>query len=159
MPVAVVIRSVVSFCNQLRSAQLTCEDKMKIKDLPIGTRLGFGFGIVLLLATISSCIGLWRLNEVASSTRAMMQEPLKKERLTEEWYRVTVAGLKRTLAVVKSSDESLGDFFLRTLRRQPREIMKFRNTWKVTSIRLTKNNFWKTSLLYVSPTSAPETRF
>lgn len=128
MPVAVVIRSVVSFCNQLRSAQLTCEDKMKIKDLPIGTRLGFGFGIVLLLATISSCIGLWRLNEVASSTRAMMQEPLKKERLTEEWYRVTVAGLKRTLAVVKSSDESLGDFFsadVKTSTTRNNEIQKY----------------------------------
>ena len=127
-PVGVVVRSVVSFCNQFRFAQLTCEDKMKIKDLPIGTRLGFGFGIVLLLATISSCIGLWRLNEVASSTRAMMQEPLKKERLTEEWYRVTVAGLKRTLAVVKSSDESLGDFFaadVKTSTTRNNEIQKY----------------------------------
>ncbi|MFZ6760459.1 methyl-accepting chemotaxis protein [Undibacterium sp. Ji50W] len=84
---------------------------MKIKNLPIGTRLGFGFGLVLVLATFSSGIGLWRLNEVASNTRAMMQEPLKKERMTEEWYRVTVSGLKRTLAIVKSSDESLSDFF------------------------------------------------
>ena len=84
---------------------------MKIKNLPIGTRLGIGFGLVLLLATISSSIGLWRLNEVASNTRAMMQEPLKKERMTAEWYRITVAGLKRTLAIVKSSDDSLGDFF------------------------------------------------
>ncbi|MFZ6769370.1 methyl-accepting chemotaxis protein [Undibacterium sp. Di26W] len=84
---------------------------MKIKNLPIGTRLGIGFGLVLLLATISSCIGLWRLNEVASNTRAMMQEPLKEERMTAEWYRITVAGLKRTLAIVKSSDDSLTDFF------------------------------------------------
>jgi methyl-accepting chemotaxis protein len=84
---------------------------MKIKDLPIGLRLGFGFGIVLILATLSSAVGLWRLNEVASNTRTMMDDPLKKERMTEEWYRITVSGLKRTLAIVKSSDESLSDFF------------------------------------------------
>ncbi|MFZ6780198.1 methyl-accepting chemotaxis protein [Undibacterium sp. Ji83W] len=84
---------------------------MKIQNLNIGIRLAMGFGLVMLLATISSGIGLWRLNEVADSTRSMMQEPLKKERMTEEWYRITVAGLKRTLAIVKSSDESLAEYF------------------------------------------------
>jgi methyl-accepting chemotaxis protein len=41
----------------------------------------------------------------------MMQEPLKKERMTSDWYRITVSGLKRTLSIVKSSDKSLADFF------------------------------------------------
>lgn len=84
---------------------------MRVQDLRIGTRLGVGFFIVLLLATISSCIGLWRLNEVAASTRNMMQEPLMKERMTEEWYHITFAGLKRQLAIVKSGDPSLAEFF------------------------------------------------
>ena len=84
---------------------------MKIRDLSIGTRLGVGFFVVLLLATISSCVGLWRLNEVAASTRNMMQEPLIKERMTEEWYHITFAGLKRQLAIVKSADPSLAEFF------------------------------------------------
>ena len=84
---------------------------MKMNNLAIGTRLALGFGLVLLLATIASGIGFWRLNEVANNTRSMMQKPLKKERLTEEWYRITVSGLKRTLGIVKSSDKSLADFF------------------------------------------------
>jgi len=84
---------------------------MKIQDLQIGARLGIGFFVVMLVATISSSIGLWRLSEVAASTKAMMQEPLTKERMTEEWYRITVAGLKRTLAIAKSSDASLAEFF------------------------------------------------
>jgi methyl-accepting chemotaxis protein len=84
---------------------------MEIKNLSIGTRLGCGFAIVLLLATVSSGVGLWRLNQVAADTRAMMQEPLTKERMTEEWYHLTFAGLKRQLAVVKSGDPSLADFF------------------------------------------------
>jgi methyl-accepting chemotaxis protein len=84
---------------------------MKLRDMRIGTRLALGFALVLLLATASSVIGLIRLNKVAGDTRIMMQEPLAKERLTEEWYRITFAGLRRTLAIVKSSDESLADFF------------------------------------------------
>ena len=52
---------------------------MKIKNMRIGTRLGGGFAIVLLLATLSSGVGLWRLTELAGHTRAMMQEPLAKE--------------------------------------------------------------------------------
>lgn len=84
---------------------------MKVQDLSIGTRLGVGFFVVLLLATIYSGIGLWRLNEVAANTRNMMQEPLMKERMTEEWYHITFAGLKRQLAIVKSGDSSLAVFF------------------------------------------------
>lgn len=101
---------------------------MNIRNLPIGTRLGVGFGLVLLLATLSSGIGLWRLSEVAANTRAMMQEPLKKERLTEEWYRITVAGLKRTLAIVKSTDPSLADFFeadIKSSSTRNNEIQKY----------------------------------
>ncbi|WP_347176263.1 MCP four helix bundle domain-containing protein [Undibacterium sp. TS12] len=101
---------------------------MKIQNFPIGTRLAAGFGLVMLLATLSSTIGLWRLSEVATNTRAMMMEPLTKERMTEEWYRITFAGLKRTMAIVRSSDESLADFFaddakISTLRNN--EIQKY----------------------------------
>jgi methyl-accepting chemotaxis protein len=101
---------------------------MNIQNLPIGTRLGFGFGIVLLLATISSCIGLWRLNEVAANTRAMMQEPLIKERMTDEWYGHTMAVIKSTLAVAKSSDSSLAEFFesdVKTSTARISEIQKY----------------------------------
>src|ERR1700678_2759643 len=88
---------------------------MKISNMRIGTRLGLGFAVVLFLATASSVIGLIKLNKVAGDTRVMMQEPLIKERLTEEWYRITFAGLRRTLAIVKSSDDSLTDFFARDM--------------------------------------------
>src|SRR5450830_1946457 len=84
---------------------------MRIQDLNIGTRLGMGFAVVLLLATISSSVGVWRLNEVAANTHAMMQEPLIKARKTEEWYHLTFAGLKRQLAIVKSADPSLAEYF------------------------------------------------
>jgi len=84
---------------------------MRMKDLNIGVRLAIGFAVVLLLATLASMVGVWRLNDVAANTRDMMRDPLTKERMTEEWYHITFAGLKRQLAIVKSSDPSLATFF------------------------------------------------
>ncbi|MFZ6647015.1 methyl-accepting chemotaxis protein [Undibacterium sp. TJN25] len=82
-----------------------------MKNLKIGTRLGLGFALVLLLTAIISGIGIWRLQTVADSTRAMMEDPLAKERIIGDWYRIVFAGIRRTTAIVKSSDPSLGPFF------------------------------------------------
>ena len=90
---------------------------MKVSHLRIGTRLGLGFGLVLFIAVLASCFALWCLQTVAADTRQMMQEPLTKERLTEESYRITLAGLKRTLAMAKSSDTSLSDYFADDAKR------------------------------------------
>jgi methyl-accepting chemotaxis protein len=83
----------------------------KLRNLRIRTRLGLGFAIVLLLTTLSSGLGIWRLDQVAEETREMMLEPLAKERMAEEWYRLTFAGLKRQLAIIKSADPSLATYF------------------------------------------------
>jgi len=90
---------------------------LKINNLRIGTRLGIGFSLVLVLATLSSCIALWYLQHVAADTRTMMQEPLKKERLTEESYRITLAGMKRTLATARSRDLSVSEYFVEDAKK------------------------------------------
>jgi len=60
---------------------------MKIfTDLRIGQRLGVGFALVLLLSLLTMAISLWRLQLVADATRAMMQDPLAKERLISDWF-------------------------------------------------------------------------
>ncbi len=101
---------------------------MKFQNLPIGTRLASGFALVMLLATFAAGIGLWRLHTVADKTREMMQDPLQNERMTEEWFRLTYAGLRRTIAIVKSTDESLADFFAEETRHATErngEILKY----------------------------------
>jgi methyl-accepting chemotaxis protein len=89
---------------------------MKLQNLRIGIRLGLGFAIVLMLATISSGIGLWRLNQAAADTRAMMQEPLQKERKTEEWCRLFSVGIKIHEAIFRSKDPSLQGYYSEDLR-------------------------------------------
>ncbi|HJV85812.1 MAG TPA: methyl-accepting chemotaxis protein, partial [Noviherbaspirillum sp.] len=46
----------------------------KISDLRIGTRLAFGFGLVLLCATALLVLGLWRLSDLHATTNLIVSE-------------------------------------------------------------------------------------
>ncbi|KQP44553.1 methyl-accepting chemotaxis protein [Pseudorhodoferax sp. Leaf274] len=82
-----------------------------MKNLRIGTRLGGGFALILLVMALITAVGLWRLQTVASATSDMTQQPLAMERMISDWYRYIYSGARRTTAIVKSSDPSLGQFF------------------------------------------------
>ncbi len=77
----------------------------------IGTRLGFGFVLVLAFATLISAVAIWELHSLAQTSREVMQEPMTKERLIGEWNRVISVAVIRTSAIAKSSDPSLVPFF------------------------------------------------
>ena len=87
------------------------ETFMKISDLSIGRRLSLGFAVILAILVLNTGLGIYRLQGVAESTRAMMELPLAKERMVSDWYRTVYAGIRRTTAVAKSSDPSLAAFF------------------------------------------------
>ena len=82
-----------------------------IANIKIGKRLGIGFALILAMTVVIATVGVWRLNDVAASTRAMMAEPLTKERLITDWYGLNFASIRRTAAIVKSSDPALGPYF------------------------------------------------
>jgi methyl-accepting chemotaxis protein len=82
-----------------------------MKNLRIGARLGIGFALVLTLMVFMTGIGIWRLQAVAEATHNMTQQPLAKERYISDWYRNIHTGVRRTTAIAKSSDPSLGPFF------------------------------------------------
>nr|WP_020652850.1 methyl-accepting chemotaxis protein [Massilia niastensis] len=79
--------------------------------LNIGTRLTAGFALTLLMTVLIAGAGAWRLNDVAQETRDILAQPLAKERYIAEWYTQIFAAVRRTAAIVKSSDPSLGAFF------------------------------------------------
>lgn len=58
---------------------------MNIHELKVGTRLGAGFAIVLLLLASIVGIGLWRLHTVSDIVGVMVNKVLVKERLVTEW--------------------------------------------------------------------------
>ncbi|CAM3977216.1 methyl-accepting chemotaxis protein [Roseateles saccharophilus] len=79
--------------------------------LSIGQRLAAGFALVLALAACVIGLSSWRLASTAAATRQMMDEPLAKERLISDWNRNINAGVRRTIAIAKSSDTSLVQLF------------------------------------------------
>jgi methyl-accepting chemotaxis protein len=82
-----------------------------ISNIKIGKRLGLGFAVILAMTVVIACAGIWRLGEVASATRDMMAAPLTKERLITDWYSLNFASIRRTAAIVKSTDPALGPYF------------------------------------------------
>ena len=82
-----------------------------IANMKIGRRLGLGFALILAMTVAIAAVGAWRLTEVANATKAMMAVPLTKERLITDWYSLNYASIRRTAAIVKSTDPSLGPYF------------------------------------------------
>ena len=82
-----------------------------LRNVSIGVRLGLGFAIILLFSMIITGISVWRLHDVASATRTMMEEPLAKERYISDWYTRIDSAVRRTIAIARSSDTSLSGYF------------------------------------------------
>lgn len=75
-----------------------------MKNFKIGTRLGIGFALVLLLLSVIAGLGVWRLQNVGDATEEMVRQALVKERLAANWLVATSTNSVRTLALVKSTD-------------------------------------------------------
>jgi len=82
-----------------------------LANMTISKRLNLGFAIILFSAIGVIAVSIWRLHTVAETTQAMMEKPLAKERLVSDWYRTIHTSVRRTTAIAKSSDPSLGAFF------------------------------------------------
>lgn len=83
-------------------------------NLGIGVRLAAGFTLTLLMAVLIAGIGMWRLQQVSTAAQATLAAPLAKERLIAEWYTQIFGAVRRTAAIVKSSDPSLTAFSRKT---------------------------------------------
>ncbi|MBC7512866.1 MAG: HAMP domain-containing protein [Herminiimonas sp.] len=82
-----------------------------LNDLRIGTRIGAGFAIVLLLSILSSSIALMHARQAADATHAMLDGPLAKERIVSDWYVLIYSAIARTSLIAKSTDETLSKTF------------------------------------------------
>jgi methyl-accepting chemotaxis protein len=80
-------------------------------NLNIGKRLAFGFALTLATSVLISSVGISRVNSGAESTAQVLAQPLAKERMITEWYTQIFAAVRRTAAIVKSSDPALGPYF------------------------------------------------
>ena len=82
-----------------------------LRNVSIGVRLGLGFAVILLFSMLITGISVWRLHDVATATRTMMEQPLAKERYISDWYGRIDSAVRRTIAIARSSDTSLSGYF------------------------------------------------
>jgi methyl-accepting chemotaxis protein len=82
-----------------------------VANIKIGKRLGLGFALILAMTVLISAVGAWRMNKIADRTKEMVAVPLAKERLITDWYSLNFASIRRTAAIAKSTDPSLGAYF------------------------------------------------
>jgi len=84
---------------------------MSLNNFRVGTRLGAGFALILLLLGLMSLVSIWRLNSTSQAMKDMMATPLAKERLLDEQLRNVAVGVTRGKAIAKSEDPSLEAMF------------------------------------------------
>ena len=75
-----------------------------MNNFKIGTRLGFGFALILLLLTAMTIIGLLRLSSASALTDSMIQEKVRDERLVAEWVKIIEVNAARTTGAWMVSD-------------------------------------------------------
>ncbi|SFM05716.1 methyl-accepting chemotaxis protein [Rugamonas rubra] len=67
-----------------------------MKNLKIGTRLGLGFSVILLLLIVMTLIGILRLSSASALTEEMVGVKIRDERLIAEWVKVIEVNAART---------------------------------------------------------------
>ena len=75
-----------------------------MKNLSIGTRLTFGFAIVLLFLVALTGIGVWRMQQASVLTDTMVKDTVRNERLIAEWAKVIEVNAARTATAWKVTD-------------------------------------------------------
>ena len=75
-----------------------------MKNLNIGTRLGIAFAGLLLLMSVSTGIGIWRLQSMGSMTEHIVHDALAKERLVNLFYKSIELNIGRIVASAKNAD-------------------------------------------------------
>jgi methyl-accepting chemotaxis protein len=84
---------------------------VNVSNFKLKTQVAFGFSLVIALSLLIASTGMWRMSMVAEGARTMMQQPLEKERLVSDWYRIIHTSVRRTSAIAKSSNGDLAKFF------------------------------------------------
>jgi methyl-accepting chemotaxis protein len=82
-----------------------------MRNAGIGKKITLVFGVVLLVSLMTTGAGLWHLTKMNNANKELLEMSLTKERLVSDWYRIIFGGARRTLAIAKSSDSSLVQFF------------------------------------------------
>jgi methyl-accepting chemotaxis protein len=75
-----------------------------MKNLTIGTRLGFGFALILVLLTVMTIIGILRLSSASALTDHMIDVKIRDQRQIAEWTKIVEVNAARTMGAWMVAD-------------------------------------------------------
>ena len=84
---------------------------MRIANMKIGTRLGAGFGLILLLVAAIGVTGVMRLENINGASRNLVDDSLQMQKSAQGWLVGTSVNAARTLALVKAQDSETQEHF------------------------------------------------
>lgn len=91
---------------------------MQLSNYKIGTRLTFGFSVLLALIIFMSVSGFLNLRAMTSSAEEIIQKTFKQEQQAKDWQRGTLVNSVNTLAYLKSNDKDDQNFFMQASESQ-----------------------------------------
>lgn len=74
---------------------------MRLNNMKLGTRLGYGFGLVLLLAALIALVGWLRLADTLEGIR-QSHAAIERANTAQRWESLTQLNVNRTLSIAKS---------------------------------------------------------
>ena len=77
---------------------------MHLNNLKVGSRLALAFGLVLFIAVLVAGIGVWRLQELAGTTRFLVTKEAEKLQMARQLQETAALNWVRTRAMVHDSD-------------------------------------------------------
>ncbi len=101
---------------------------MRIANMKIGTRLGLGFGLILLLVAAMGATGIMRLENINGASRHLVDNSLGMQKSAQNWLLGTSVNASRTLALVKASDPESQEFFQKAITAQSKQITEIQKS-------------------------------
>lgn len=103
---------------------------MKSRQYKISTRMIIVFSIIFVLSLVSSTTAIWRLKSVAESFSAVMDKPMLKYQMANNWYSNSNGAISRTTVISKSSDTTLQKSFEEEAKKTTQSSTEYQNKIK-----------------------------
>ena len=95
---------------------------MNLNNLKIGSRLGFGFGLLLLLSVAMAGGGIWYMLHIAGLGQQIVASDAEKARISLVWLGETKSNAVRALTLSRSDDAELKALLTPTLEATTKRI-------------------------------------
>ncbi|WP_027995844.1 methyl-accepting chemotaxis protein [Simplicispira psychrophila] len=77
---------------------------MHLNNIKVGSRLALAFGLVLFIAALVASIGVWRLQDLASTTQVLTTKDTEKLQLVTQLRQTAALNWVRTRAIVRETE-------------------------------------------------------